>query len=385
VLFRSIVLGAASLILSVVTLRWNHLRLLTSISIGISVFALGAGRFCTSYYSVAADSIVSCTPIDRSMLATVRGRIDSFPQLITPEVEYGYKGKQKILFLLQSQQVKTTSGWVPVSGLVRVSVYEPYKTFAPGDTVELVGEMGRYRGRPNPGGYDARDAGRKNGTWVWFRVKTSSAATVINSSSGGWSRWLWRMRATVQQRLTESGDIQSGQLLSALILGDRHQVLGKLNRIMVRAGIAHFLSISGLHLGVFLGFVYAICRLVWMSRRTSAIVMLVILGAYLMLAEARAPLLRSAIMATMLGLSVITGRRNSSINALAAAAIILLLIDPLQLLAPGFQLSFAIVAGLILLHNRIHEILFGWWIRRRGLMVYRREQRFRRWMSALPM
>ncbi len=107
--------------------------------------------------------------------------------------------------------------------------------------------------------------------------------------------------------------------------------------------------------------------------------MLLVLAAYLMIAETRAPLLRSAIMAALLGLSVILGRKNSSINALGAAAIILLLIDPRQLLTPGFQLSFAIVAGLILMHYRMRELLFGWWFNRRGLTVYRREQRVRRW------
>ncbi len=97
-----VVLGAASLILAIVTLRWNHLRLLTGILVGVCVFALGAGRFYISYNSVLSDSIVNCTPADRNMLTTVRGQIESYPQLVTPEVEYGYKGKQKMLFLLRT-------------------------------------------------------------------------------------------------------------------------------------------------------------------------------------------------------------------------------------------------------------------------------------------
>ncbi len=210
-----ITLGAVSFIVAIATLRWEHLRVLTCIALGVCVFALGAGRFCVSYYSVGEDSIASSVPRGKSILATVRGRVESFPQLLSPEVEYGYRGNEKILFLLRATEIKTDVGWAPVSGLVRVSVNEPYKTFEPGDVVELVGSMGRFRSKANPGGYDARAAARVSGTWAWFRVKTSSGATVISRRSG-LDGWLWRMRAGVQQRLTESGDIESGQLLSAL-------------------------------------------------------------------------------------------------------------------------------------------------------------------------
>ena len=55
-------------------------------------------------------------------------------------------------------------------------------------------------------------------------------------------------------------------------------------------------------------------------------------------AEPRAPLLRSGLMAAALCVATISRRRYSGLNALAAAAIVLLAIDPLQLFSPGFQL-----------------------------------------------
>ncbi|HUU59061.1 MAG TPA: ComEC/Rec2 family competence protein, partial [Phycisphaerae bacterium] len=137
---------------------------------------------------------------------------------------------------------------------------------------------------------------------------------------------------------------------------------------------------SGLHLGIFLGFVLLLCRLVGLSPRRSGAVVLVVLAAYLLLAEPRPPLLRSAVMAAALCVGMIARRRYSSLNALAAAAIILLAFDPLQLFGAGFQLSFTIVTGLILLHRPVRKLLFGRWIRRRGLMVFRGEHRARRWM-----
>ena len=134
---------------------------------------------------------------------------------------------------------------------------------------------------------------------------------------------------------------------------------------MIRAGTAHLMSISGLHLGIFLGFVFLLCRLVAMSPRRSAGVVLVVLAAYVLLAEPRAPLLRSAIMAAALCSGLILGRRYMPLNALAAAAIILLAIEPLQLFQAGFQLSFAIVAGLVLFLRPARRLIFRRWLRRR--------------------
>jgi len=111
-----------------------------------------------------------------------------------------------------------------------------------------------------------------------------------------------------------------------------------------------------------------------------AVAALIVLGAYLLLTEPNAPLLRSAIMAAALCASSIFPRRHSPLNALAAAGVILLIADPLQLFNAGFQLSFGLVAGFLLLNEPLRRMLFGRWIRRRGLIVFRHDQRVRRWL-----
>ncbi len=379
-------LGVAGLIVSMATLARARLRAMTTAGILAAVVSLGAVRMQQAWYSLARDDIATYTG-PQNILATIRGRVASFPQLFSTKVEFGYQPAPRVEFLLDADEILTNTHpsdappvWRNASGLVRVSIEEPSLAQKPGQRVELQGWLGRYNPPANPGQYDTAEAARRNGTSVWFRAPSQRCVQTLAYDSGVLSSLLWRWRALARQHLLETGDLESGLLVNALILGERDASLQTLNRTMQQAGVAHFLSISGTHLGVFLGFVYLLCRMLFLRPRTSAGVALAVLGVYLLLAESSPPLLRSAIMAAAILGSVITGRRGSMPNALGLATILLLLIDPRQLLQPGFQLSFIIVAGLIFLFHPVRRMLFGRWLRRRGLIVFRSDQRLRRWI-----
>ncbi len=374
------VLALAGLVAGVVSLFRKHLILLTTAALLLAVFSLGAVRMKLAYFSTPSDAIVTFTGPGQ-ILATVRGRVASYPWISHKAVEFGYQPTPAVRFLLEAQSILTRQGWRKTSGLVRVTVDEPYQTPQPGLAVELIGKMGRYRPPRNPGQFDAAAAAQLSGTMVHFRVPCAQGLVPLDAKPGRWWQALQqRWRALLYQRLTDPGDTQSSQLVAALVLGERHPALAQLNRTMKRAGLAHFMSISGMHLGVLLGFIYLLCRVMCISPKKAAIIVLIALAAYLVVAQSRPPLLRSAVMATALSAAVISGRKHSSLNALAVAAVGLLAFDPRGLLLPGFQLSFTIVVGIILLHKSMERLLFGSWLNRRGLMVFRDANRVRHWL-----
>jgi len=358
----------------------GRLHPITCACVAATIFALGAVHVRLVYFAAAENHIVTYAG-DRSILATLRGVIVTSPMRFSGGASLGYRRPDLTGFVLDAREVRVGDGWRDVSGLVRVTVQEPADHLAAGQYVELLGRMGRFRAPANPGQYDRAAAGRRNHTLVRMTVPASDGAAVLAGIDPPWyARVYWNVRASARQHLARLGTAADGRLLNALIVGERHPALSGLNRAMIRCGIAHFLSISGLHLGVFLGFIYLLCRLCVLSPRRSAAVVLGVLAAYVLLAEPRAPLLRSAIMAAALCIATIRRRRHSAPNALAAAAVALLAIDPLQLFAPGFQLSFAIVTGIICLHRPVRRRLFGRWLKRRGLMVFRADQRLGRYV-----
>ncbi len=371
--------GIAAFLAAAITLRREHLRILTAAAIAGAIFFASAAWAALSYYRIPENHIVTFS-YEGSVLATVRGRVISTPQL--QESQAPYQQPPKTTFLLDADAIRSADGaWLTTTGPVRITVGEPVHDLAGGRQVELVGSLQRPRPPGNPGQYDWRSADRYKGILVRFFVPGADGVRTLKPASGNWLTSLWRQaRLTARRHLDSCGAEDDTVLLEALVLGERDPALRELNRVMVEAGIAHFLSISGLHLGIFLGFIYWLCRLLTFSPRRSAWAVLIILAGYVLLAEARAPLLRSAIMAAAICIAVISNRNVSTFNAMAAAAIILLVIDPLQIFRAGFQLSFGIVTGIVVLREPIRQLLFGQWLRKRGLMVFRDEHRARRWL-----
>ncbi len=373
-----LILAFAAFAVTVCTWRMKHLGLLSAAAALVCVVGLSACYLRTTFFSARADHIATFTPYD-DMLATVRGTISTSPQIRAGRAPAGYNRPPRTMFILQADSIRTGGTWADASGLVRVTVRAAAHKLRPGQRVELVGALSRFRPPANPGQTDWRAFARRTGVHVRMSVPVDTGATILPGGAASFtSSALWHVKASSRQHLLACGDSQEGHLLNALILGERDPALRRMNETMARAGVAHLLSISGLHLGVFLGFVYMLCGLAGLSRRRAVVLVLVVLGAYVLLAEPRAPLLRSAIMAAVLCWAVIANRQYAAANALAAAAILLLIIDPLQILSPGFQLSFMIVGGLIVMYRPVRNLLFGRWLKVRGLMVFRQEQRFAR-------
>ncbi len=372
----------AALLAAIATFRKPHLHIITAALVAAAIFAAGALHVRLCYFHIPNDHIVSYSA-PSPIFSTIRGKIATAPRTFDAGggVEFGYRRGPRTTMLVEARSIRTGETWSKTSGLVSVTVKEPAEALAVGQRVELVGRLGRFSSPNNPGQDDRAQRARSKHCMVNFTIESADGAKIISpKSSPGPTTILWRLRASLRQHLAGLGDETSQSLLSAMLVGERSPALRDLNQAMVNAGVAHFLSISGLHLGVFLGFVFLICRLISLSPRKSAVIVLVVLGFYILMAEPRAPLLRSALMGASLCVAIIAGRRHSALNALSAAAVVLLVIDPLQLLNAGFQLSFVIVAALLLVCRDVEYLLFGRWKRRRGLMVFRGDQRVRRWI-----
>ena len=153
-------------------------------------------------------------------------------------------------------------------------------------------------------------------------------------------------------------------IVSALTLGYREELDKNVQQSFSAAGAMHILAVSGLHTGVMWGVIVWILTLGGLvkplykqkvRRWIVSIVAILALWVYAFMTGLSPSVMRSALMLSLLEIGYLLHRPMSSINCLSAAAVIILLINPLSLWSVSFQLSFAAMAGLLFVATRLQQ------------------------------
>lgn len=278
--------------------------------------------------------------------------------------------------IVQSGMNFTEGTALPGSG--RLLVRQNKVPLCAGDKIAFQSRIRKPLNRGNPGEYDWETDCRNEGIFWLASVKGGDSILVLKRGSPFKpAAILFRMRESMANFLESySGrflDSQSAKpvqgVLKGIIVGDMGDIDPDLNRDFVDSGLVHALSASGLHVAIValltLLIVKAAVRavpwvLLWFPlRKLVALASIPTVVTYCLLVGARVPAVRSMIMGLVVATAILLDKRWHSFNSLALAGIIILLIYPLSLLTPSFQLSFASVAGILLMVSPVMNRLYG--------------------------
>ncbi|MCA0207676.1 MAG: ComEC family competence protein [Proteobacteria bacterium] len=223
---------------------------------------------------------------------------------------------------------------------------------------ETIGVRARLMPPPTaslPGGYDFAQR-------AWFD-RIGAVGTVLGdvSHAPGSGPAAAALRARLSAHIHDQVEGSAGGIAAALVTGDRGAISEADEEAMRRSGLAHLLSISGLHVTAVVGFAMLLTmRLLALNRRLALAGYVLPLaaaagalagGGYTLLAGAEVPTLRSFIAALLVLVAFLMGREALTLRLVAAGALIVLIWRPESLAGPSFQLSFAAVTAIIALHE----------------------------------
>lgn len=207
-----------------------------------------------------------------------------------------------------------------------------------------------------PGAYDfARLA--------WFQGiggtgRTLGPVEIVKSAERGWGHDL-RDRLTDHVRTAVPG--APGTIAATLVTGDRGAISEEDAEAMRRSGLAHLLSISGLHVTAVVGAaMLLVLKLLALSPRLALNWPLMTISAaagalagigYTLLTGAEVPTIRSCIAALLILGGLALGREAITLRLIATGALFVLLLWPESLVGPSFQMSFAAVTALVAIHE----------------------------------
>lgn len=142
-----------------------------------------------------------------------------------------------------------------------------------------------------------------------------------------------------------------GPLADALLLGRRETLDRELSDRFAKTGLVHLLAISGTHVALMGAVFVLIGRMLRLSRTRVAWLTILLVAVYLAVIGAPPSALRSGIMLALALLAVVLQRPSATLPIVSASALAILAFQPMAAMDVGFQLSFAGVLGILLLHG----------------------------------
>ena len=150
-------------------------------------------------------------------------------------------------------------------------------------------------------------------------------------------------------------------LYLAMLLGEKAVLSPDQQNAFVRSGTFHIFSISGLHVGLISLALQALLRMLRVPRAVAMGITLPVLWLYVQITGGSSPALRSFLMVACLLSAKVLRLPGNAFSALTLSALAILLIDPLQLFSTGFQMSYAVVAALLLMGTPLSQRWLARW------------------------
>lgn len=242
---------------------------------------------------------------------------------------------------------------------VRVSLRRAPEGLMPGERIRLRARLQPPLAPALPGGFDfARQA------WFERLGAIGFALGAAERLPGGTSEpmpTVAGLRAVITDRIVASHSGPAGAVAAALMVGVTAGIDQETWRAMQVSGLAHLLSVSGLHMALVAGTVFTACR--WLLalipavalrfpvKKIAALLALPAAFFYLLLTGASVPTQRSFLMSAVALIAIVADRDPFSLRLLAWSALVVLILAPESVLGASFQLSFAAVLALVVVYE----------------------------------
>lgn len=275
---------------------------------------------------------------------TITGTIESVPDKQSKTLRFNFKPHHNNALTLPHK--------------IRLSWYRPYpKNLSAGEQWQLSVKLKPPFGMMNPGGFDYEGWLFQQGFGATGYIKKSDSNIKLADAS----QWhLNAFRQTVANNIkNQLPDSDNIGLIQGILVGIKHNITQEQWQSLRQSGTSHLLAISGLHIGLAAAIGFYLFSLIWSTRhknliwlpakQVGAIGAILFALVYAALAGFSIPTQRALIMVTVFMTALLLRKTIPNSQLLAIAALIILMIDPIAVISPGFWLSFFAVSIILLI------------------------------------
>jgi competence protein ComEC len=270
---------------------------------------------------------------------------------------------------LEVLRIEQNGAVVPAQGKVLISVRSLTGSWRYGDVLRMTARLRAPRNFHTPGSFDYEGYLARQGIYVTAFLWDDTAIERIDWQ-GNWLRnQVEHLRRNIGAFFSSHLDTSTAAVLRALIIGDEGQLTKEMRMRFSRAGVAHVLSISGLHISLVAAASYGAWW--WMLGRSRYVLLRFLVPkiaafltifpvlVYAGLAGGGVATWRSVVMVLVYLFAILWDRQEEVYRSIALAALLISLLWPGAALDISFQLSFLSVLSIVLVMQRFSV----WWER----------------------
>ncbi|HPX87716.1 MAG TPA: DNA internalization-related competence protein ComEC/Rec2 [Methylophilaceae bacterium] len=227
--------------------------------------------------------------------------------------------------------------------------------FSAGERWLLNVRLKRPHGSQNPHGFDFEAWALSENIRATGSIKTKAGLKKLDNFVWHPSYVVEHIRARIQNRIASvlAGKPYIG-VIQALVMGNDSQITPEDWQIFLRTGTTHLMSISGLHITMLAGLAFGLVSFCWRripqlairipTRKAAVFAGVITAVCYALLAGFSVPTQRTVYMLSVFAVALWSGRQVAIAQVLAIALVVVVVLDPWAVNAPGFWLSFGAVA-----------------------------------------
>lgn len=327
-------LAAAGLSLVLLGPAWRSLR-----ALGLLAAAFGLG-FCLAQWSTERMPPQPVLPTRATIVTATIAKVELLPQ-----------GRRLTL------ERPSLNDGPELARDLRIRLHRADSAeVATGERIRLRAMLQPPSGAPLPGGWDIQFDAYHTGL-AGFGYALGPLERLAPASPSGMAAWFQALQEAMAARVYAVLPGATGRVAASLMVGGQGAIAAADQQAFRDSGLAHLLSISGLHLAIAMGLVFAAVRFLLAAVEWTAlhwpvktIAALAALGSgtfYTLLTGAEVPMLRSLAGAALVTFAILVGRRALSLRSWALALAVVAAAAPYEVARVSFQMSFAATLALV--------------------------------------
>lgn len=320
-----------------------------SVALLLAVASFG-GLWHHVYWNIyhANELSLSLTPQKQPM--ALRGWVTDYPRFLPAPLdrspyEFELPNQWKVPFQITTVRNGTT--WETATGETEIYVSGDELSLRPGESITVFAQATRPGGALNPGEFDFAkwSRGRRRGIMLRCNFPECLQPTGQPRQLSFWNP-IQAWQQFIDEKLSAAVPPHLEGLAETVFLGRRERLKDATDDAFRQTGTVHLLALSGLHLGILALIAYQMLRWIPAPVWFPGLALLVLTVGYVLLVDARPPIVRAAILVGTVCLGTMLYRRHSFWNTLGLAWIVVICWNPTEIFQPGTQLSFVAVATL---------------------------------------